>query len=118
MPTFIPDAQFNDPKYSNAQKLADAVWGLRSQSGAGKAILQQGVPVLGADWLPVPDRHTTTETEIGALPQNFAVVLGAIAGLSEQVRQLAFATGVVIDTDAIAKKTADEIAQRLTSGGN
>ena len=101
----------------NQTKLNDIWWGTRSTSGAGKSILGNGIPVLGADWTPIPDRHTTPETELGALPQNFAVVLGAIAGLAEQIRQISVASGVTIDTDAIAKKTADEIAKRLTSGG-
>lgn len=49
----------------NQTKLNDIWWGTRSTSGAGKSILGNGIPVLGADWTPIPDRHTTPETELG-----------------------------------------------------
>lgn len=104
----------------NQTKLDDIWWGIRSITGAGRAILRQGIARLGPDWRPLDGQHTTLETEIGALPQNFAVVRGEIAGLQEQLRQMAVATGAVIDYDLIAskaaQKTADELAARLKGG--
>lgn len=114
MPELLPDDNVHSS--TNQDKLNDLWWGIRSQSGAGKAILEQGIPLLGPAWEPLPGRHTTAQTELGALPQNFAVLKGAIAGLAEQVSQLAKAQGVVIDYDEIARKTADEIASRMAGG--
>ncbi|MGM7776146.1 hypothetical protein ACSVHC_09025 [Arthrobacter sp. KNU-44] len=115
MPDFLPDTDIDIP--NNQKKLNDIWWRIASVTGAGKTILRSWIPRLGPDWKPLPGQHTTPETELGALPQNFAVVLGAVAGLSEQIRQLSVATGAVIDADAIAKKTADEIAKRLSGQG-
>lgn len=113
------DAEFHAS--DNQLKLDDTYYGTVGPD-AGKAILTNGIPKLGPDWRPIPDTHTTPAQELGALPQNFANVMGAIAGLTELVKQLAAGQGIPLDldkwTDAVASKTADELAKRLTGQEN
>lgn len=111
MPDLLPDADLT--KLSNQTKLDDVWWGIRSVSGAGRAILRQSISVLDANWNR-SKANTTLEIEIGALPQNFKVLREQVSALTELVKQLSIAQGVTIDYQAIAKAVVDEEAKRLS----
>jgi len=126
MPIFLPDDNMRtDP---NQEKFNAMWWRICSVTGAGKTFLQSWIPRLGPDWQPIPNTHTTPETELGALPQNFQNLRDQITGLSTQVavlkatvEQLAKVQGfegqITIDdatVKAIAKSVVDEEARRLS----
>lgn len=94
----------------NQTKLNDAWWAVCGPD-AGKAILQNGIPLLGPDWKPLPNRHTTPEVELGALPQNFAVVLAAIAALSTKLDKIPAA--VLTQTVALSDGSVPNVAAVL-----
>lgn len=110
MADLIPDIDLETS--SNQKKLNDIWWGVRSVTGAGRGVLRQTVALFDKNW-QVSKQTTTLETEVGALPQNFAIVRQQIAELTELVRQLSVAQGVTIDYAAIAKAVVDEEARRL-----
>jgi hypothetical protein len=129
--TRLPDDSVHTA--TNQQKLDDIWWEARSTTGAGEALLNQGIPKLGPDWKPVPGVHTTPATELGALPQNFANLRASVDALKASIpvavnaavaaavpgavkAALAGTTPAAVDPSAIAKAVATELAARLTKG--
>jgi hypothetical protein len=79
------------------------------------AIAYREVPWYGFDGkIPESGRTTTTPaTDLGWADSRAAGLAAAVAGLTELVKQLTVAQGVVIDYTAIAKAVNDDQASRM-----
>ena len=124
--TRLPDDSVHTA--SNQQKLDDIWWEARSSSGAGKALLNQGIPKLGPDWQPIPGVHTTPQQELSALPQNFAnlkaqldalkasIPVAVNAAVKAALAAAPAAPAAGVDYAALASAVATELAARLSKG--
>ena len=97
------------------QLLKDVWFNLVSLSEGGRSVLEAWVPRLGSDWKPT-GQHTSVQTEIGALPQNFANLSGKLDAVLEAVGQVAANGGHELDLAKVEQAGYNGTMRALREG--